>query len=203
MTATEFTIFLIDDDPAVLKSLDRLLRAAGYQTKPYLSAKLFLREHDASVPGCIVLDLNMPGLSGLDVQGALAGQDPDRPIVFLTGQGTISASVLAMRAGAIDFLSKPIDKSELLTAIKAAQKLDTTRRGAKGARQVILDRLKKLTAREREVLDFVIKGSLNKQTGSALGVHEKTVKVHRARALEKMGVKNVPELVRMMGAVVR
>ena len=203
VTASDFTIYLIDDDPAVLKSLGRLLQSTGYQTKPYVSAEEFLREHDASVPGCIVLDLLMPGLNGLEVQETLARQDVERPIVFLTGQATIPASVLAMRAGAIDFLCKPIELSDLLSALKVAQERDKTNRAAIGARQVVLDRLKKLTPRERQVLDSVTKGLLNKQIGCDLGVHEKTIKVHRARAFTKMGAKNVPELMRMMAAIPR
>ena len=176
MAAVEFTVFLIDDDPGVLRSLDRLLQAAGYETKPYPSAERFLTEHDAFVPGCIVLDLAMPGLIGLDVQELLARQGIERPIVFLTGQGTIPASVPAMRAGAIDFLMKPTDESELLNAIKTAQERDKTSRAAKASLQPILDRLNKLTPREREVLDYIVRGWLNKQIASALGIHEKTIK---------------------------
>jgi FixJ family two-component response regulator len=112
MAASAFTVFLIDDDPGVLRSLDRLLQAAGYETKPYQSAEAFLNEHDASIPGCAVLDHAMPGLSGLDLQEALARQGIHRPVIFLTGQGTIPESVKAMRAGAVDYLTKPVDNVE-------------------------------------------------------------------------------------------
>ena len=118
---SEFTVFLVDDDPAVLTALSRLLQAAGYATKTYCSAETFLSEHDASTPGCAVLDLSMPGLNGLGVQEALVRQAVERPVIFLTGHGTIPVSVLAMRAGAIDFLTKPIGNSELMSAIKSAE----------------------------------------------------------------------------------
>src|SRR4029450_2711381 len=118
MAASEFTGFLIDDDPGVLRSLDRLLQAAGYETKPCQSAEAFVNEHDASIPGCAVLDHAMPGLSGLDVQEALARQGIHRPIIFLTGHGTIPESVKAMRAGAVNYLTKPVDNIELLSAVR-------------------------------------------------------------------------------------
>jgi FixJ family two-component response regulator len=194
---TEFTIFLVDDDLAVLKALERLLQSAGYPTKAYCSAKTFLDEHDGSTPGCVVLDLAMPDLDGLDVQEALSRQGISRLVIFLTGLGTVPKSVQAMKAGAVDFLTKPIDSSELLSAIKTCEDRDKTQRHREAQRTLILQRIAKLTPREREVLDYVIRGSLNKQIGFALGVHEKTIKVHRARVFNKMGVKTVAELVRM------
>ena len=194
---TDFTIFLVDDDQAVLQGLDRLLQAAGYRTKAYSSAKIFLHEHDGSIPGCVVLDLAMPEFNGLGVQDALVRQGINRPIIFLTGQATIPESVQAMKAGAVDFQTKPIDHSELLRAIKQAQEQDKAYRHKEAQRQAILQKLAKLTPREKEVLDYVVRGLLNKQIGGALGVHEKTIKVHRARVFEKMGVKNVAELVRL------
>jgi FixJ family two-component response regulator len=183
----EFTIFLVDDDLPVLKALERLLQSAGYRTKAYSSAKTFLDEHDGSTPGCVVLDLAMPDCDGLDVQEAL----------FLTGKATVPKSVQAMKAGAIDFLTKPIGSSELLSAIKTCEERDKTQRHSEAQRTLILQRIAKLTPREREVLDYVIRGSLNKQIGFALGVHEKTIKVHRGRVFQKMGVRTVAELVRM------
>jgi FixJ family two-component response regulator len=192
----EFTIFLVDDDLAVLKALERLLQSAGYRTKAYSSAKTFLDEH-GSTPGCVVLDLAMPEFDGLDVQEALTRQGINRPVIFLTGKATVPNSVQAMKAGAVDFLTKPIDSSELLSAIKTCEDRDKTQRQSEARRTLILQRIATLTPREREVLDYVIRGSLNKQIGFALGVHEKTIKVHRGRVFNKMGVKTVAELVRM------
>ncbi len=168
MAASEFTVFLIDDDPGVLRSLDRLLQAAGYETKPYQSAEAFLNEHDASIPGCAVLDHAMPGLSGLDLQEALR-QGIRRPVIFLTGQGTIPESVKAMRAGAVDYLTKPVDNVELLSAIKLAEECDKTRRDAEARNKLVLQKLAKLTRREKETLKLVIKGLLNKQIAGVMG----------------------------------
>jgi FixJ family two-component response regulator len=194
---TDFTIFLVDDDQAVLRGLGRLLQVAGYRTKAYSSAKTFLDEHDGSIPGCVVLDLAMPEFNGLGVQHALVRQGMNRPIIFLTGRATIPDSVQAMRAGAVDFLTKPIDQSQLLSAIKSAEARDTAQRRVEVQRNQILQKMAKLTRREKEILDYVVKGWLNKQIGGALGVHEKTIKVHRGRALKKLGIKTVAELVQM------
>ena len=199
--AKNFTIFLIDDDPAILKALGRLLNAAGYAIKTYCTAKAFLSAHNASIPGCVVLDLAMPGFNGLDVQEALVRQGINRPVIFLSGQATIPASVQAMKAGAVDFLTKPIDKSDLLGAIKSAEERHKAQRDVEARNAGVLQRLAKLTPREREVLDYVVRGLLNKQIGGALGVHEKTIKVHRARVFKKMGVKTVAELVWLTAGV--
>ena len=194
---SKFTVFLVDDDAAVLTALSRLLQAAGYATKTYCSAEAFLSEHDASTPGCAVLDLSMPGLNGLDVQEALVCQGVERPVIFLTGHGAIPKSVLAMRAGAVDFLTKPIDKSELLSAIKSAEERDKTERHSEARHNIVLQKVAKLTRREREVLALIIAGQLNKNIASDLGVREKTIKVHRSRDYQKMGVRTLAELVWM------
>jgi len=194
---SEFTVFLIDDDPAVLTALSRLLQAAGYATKTYCSAATFLSEHDASTPGCAVLDLSMPGLNGLGVQEALLRQAVERPVIFLTGHGTIPVSVLAMRAGAIDFLTKPVGNSELMSAITSAEDRDRTQRHIGTQRKVVLQRVAKLTRREKEVLSLMVTGQINKQIAHTLGVREKTIKVHRGRVRQKMGVRSLAELVRM------
>jgi len=195
--ALNFTVFLLDDDPAVLKAVGRLLQAAGFAIKTYCSAEAFVSEHDASTPGCLVLDLLMPGLNGLGVQEALALRGIDRPIIFLTGVGTVPAGVEAMKAGAIDFLTKPVDKSELLSAIKSAEERDKTQRHGEARRKIVLQKVAKLTHREREVLGLIVAGQLNKNIATDLGVHEKTVKVHRGRIHKKMGVRSVAELVWM------
>jgi FixJ family two-component response regulator len=195
--ALDFTVFLLDDDPAILKAVSRLLQAAGYTTKTYCSAEAFLSEHDASTPGCAVLDLSMPGLNGLDVQEALMRQGVERPVIFLTGHGTIPMSVLAMRAGAIDFLTKPVGNSELMSAIKSAEDRDRIQRPIETQRKVVLQKMAKLTRREKEVLALVVTGQQNKTIGYKLGICEKTIKVHRSRVHEKMGVRSLAELVRM------
>jgi FixJ family two-component response regulator len=195
--ALDFTVFLLDDDPAVLKAVGRLLQAAGYTTKTYCSAEAFLSEHDASTPGCAVLDLSMPGLNGLDVQEALMRQGVERPVIFLTGHGTIPMSVHAMRAGAIDFLTKPVGNAELMSAIKSAEDRDRTQRHIGTQRKVVLQRVAKLTRREKEVLALMVTGQQSKVIGYKLGVCEKTIKVHRGRVHQKMEVRSLAELVRM------
>src|SRR5215468_3620835 len=190
-TTTEFIVFLIDDDLVVLKALGRLLQAAGYQTKAYQSAEAFLAEHDASSPGCAVLDHAMPALNGLDVQEALARQGNHRPVIFLTGRGTVAESVKAMKAGAVDYLLKPVDKIELLNAIRTAEERDKRQRDVEARNKVVLQRLAKLTPRERETLELITKGLLNKQIASFMGVGEKTIKVHRGRLFKKMGVRTL------------
>lgn len=194
---TDFTIFLVDDDQAVLRGLGRLLRAAGYQTRAYHSAEAFLKEHDASIPGCAVLDHAMPGLSGLDVQEALTRQGINRPIIFLTGQGTIPESVQAMKAGAVDFLTKPINQSELLSAIQSAEARYRTQHHNEARHNLVIEKMAKLTQRERQTLKLVVQGLLNKQIAGVMGVKEKTIKVHRMRVFKKMGARNLADLVRM------
>src|SRR5262245_7240380 len=135
-TTTEFVVFLVDDDPGLLKALGRLLKAAGYQTKAYQSSQAFLNEHDVSIPGCAVLDHAMPGLSGLDLQEALARQGIRRPVIFLTGRGTIAESVKAMKAGAVDYLTKPVDIVELRRAIRSAEERDKTQRSVEARNKV-------------------------------------------------------------------
>ena len=197
MGTTDFSVFLIDDDPGVLKALTRLLQTAGYKTKAFSSSEAFLDEHDPSVPGCAVLDLTMPGLDGLEVQQKLAGKAAGRPIVFLTGHGNVPVSVRAMRAGAVDFLLMPVNRDDVLEAVGRAAALDKVTRRADEERRAIYALLEKLTPREREVLMHVIAGRLNKQIAADLGTVEKTIKVHRSRMMAKMGVRTVAALVRL------
>ena len=197
MTASPGTVFLVDDDPAVLKGLERLLRAAGFAVRGFTSPEAFLDQHDAAHPGCAVLDLAMGGLSGLDLQRALAARGCDRPVVFLTGRGDIPASVRAMKAGAVDFVTKPVDDEELLTAVRLALDKDRQAREARIKLEAIERRLSALSPRERDVLRHVVAGRLNKQIAAELGTAEKTVKVHRGRVMVKMGVRSVAELVRL------
>jgi FixJ family two-component response regulator len=193
----EFVVFLIDDDASVLLALTRLLRAAGYKVKPFSSSEGFLNEHDPSVAGCIILDLAMPSMNGLVLQQTLAREGVDRPVIFLTGQGTITASVEAMKAGAIDFLCKPVSDLELLDAISLAEEREKIRLRTQIERQSVLDLVKTLTPRQREVLAHVIAGLNNAQISAAIGCTIKTVKVHRGRMMKKMGVRTVAELVRI------
>ena len=197
MGTTDFSVFLIDDDPGVLKSLTRLLQTAGYKTKAFSSSEAFLEEHDPSVPGCAVLDLTMPGLDGLELQQELAGKATSRPIVFLTGHGNVPVSVRAMKAGAVDFLLKPVKRDDLLEAVGRAATLDKVARRTDEERRAIYALLEKLTPRETEVLTHVIAGRLNKQIAANLGTVEKTIKVHRSRMMAKMGVRTVAALVRL------
>ncbi len=191
------TIFVVDDDPAVLKSLGRLLRSAGLHVETCNSPQDFLARHNPALPGCLVLDVAMPGLNGLEVQQALAAIGDERPIVFLTGHGDIPTSVEAMKRGAVDFLTKPVNAVDLLRAIHSAIVKDSVRRLERDEVEEFKQRLATLTPRELEVLPYVISGRLNKQIAGELGTAEKTIKVHRARVMEKMKVQSVAELVRL------
>jgi FixJ family two-component response regulator len=191
------TIFVVDDDPAVLKSLGRLLRSAGLRVETCNSPQDFLARHNPALPGCLVLDVAMPGLNGLEVQQALAAIGDERPIVFLTGHGDIPTSVEAMKRGAVDFLTKPVNAEDLLKAIHSAIVKDSVRRLERDEVEEFKQRLATLTPREREVLPYVISGRLNKQIAGELGTAEKTIKVHRGRVMEKMKVQSVAELVRL------
>ena len=194
-----FTTFLVDDDPGVLKALSRLIRMAGYESRGYLSPQDFLRDHDSSVPGCAIFDLSMPDIDGLTLQQILSEDNIARPIIFLTGNADVPTSVRAMKAGAVDFLTKPVKREDLLTAIAKAEERDAQTRQSQSERQTVEDKLATLTPREREVLEHVIDGKLNKQIAAALGTVEKTVKVHRGRMMAKLGIRSVADLVRLAG----
>lgn len=192
-----FTAFLVDDDLGVLKALSRIVRTAGYESLSYSSPRDFLREHDPSIPGCAIVDLTMPDLDGLKLQQCLMESGDGRPVIFLSGRGDIPASVRAMKAGAIDFLVKPVNREQLLSAIAQAEARDTKARQERCERLSIEEKLAKLTPREREVLDHVVRGRLNKQIAADLGTVEKTIKVHRGRMMMKLQVRSVAELVRL------
>ena len=197
MREAGFTTFLVDDDPAVLKAITRLLNAAGYRTKSFSSPQEFLSAHDPSIPGCAIIDLVMSELDGLLLQQALIETGSERPIIFLSGKGDVSTSVRAMKAGAVDFLTKPVKREALFSAVVRAAKADALSRQKRDESKSIGDRLSALTHREREVLEYVIAGRLNKQIAASLGTVEKTVKVHRGRMMAKLGVKSVADLVRL------
>jgi FixJ family two-component response regulator len=191
-------IHVVDDDPAVRTAITRLLDAESYSARSFQSAETFLAEHDPHAHGCIILDIAMPGLDGLSMQQALAQRDNHMPIIFLTGHADVLMCASAMKHGAFDFLTKPVDDTVLLAAVVHALQRDAALRKVRLARATTESRLATLTAREREVLKHVIAGRLNKQIAADLGTAEKTVKVHRARGMEKMQVRSVAELVRIV-----
>jgi FixJ family two-component response regulator len=192
-----FVVFLVDDDPSVLKALTRLLRSKGHEVRAFASSTEFLAQHDASVRGCAILDVSMPDLDGLKLQAALMESGTERPVIFVTGVGDIPATVQAMKAGAVDFLTKPVNSGELLGAIERAIERDQKARESQKDLELINSRISALTPREREVLMHVVAGRLNKQIAGDLGIVEKTIKLHRGRMMRKMGVRTVADLVRM------
>jgi len=199
MNDTAFTVFIVDDDSAVLRALSRLLRAAAYQTQTFSSSREFLAKHEPSVPGCAIFDVALPDLDGLELQRSLSVGGVDRPIIFITGKGDIPTSVRAMKAGAVDFLTKPVSADDLLVAIARARQVEAQARQTRSERALIEARLARLTLREREVLTHVVAGKLNKQIAGDLGTVEKTIKVHRGRMMHKLGVRTVQDLVRLAG----
>ena len=192
------TVFLVDDDSSVRESLNLLLSSAGYDVKPFASAKDFLdSERGTPGPACLVLDVKMPGLSGLDLQKELKSRNCMIPIVFITGHGDIPMSVQAMKKGAVDFLPKPFEDDDLLDAVKEALLSDLQVRAASDERKISMQRLESLTTREHEVLRYLITGMLNKQIAYELKISERTVKAHRKQVLDKMGVDSIAQLVRL------
>ena len=198
MTApTTPTVFVVDDYAPVRSSISRLLRAAGFAVAGFASARDFLAQYDPSVAGCLVLDLAMPALNGLELQRILEKTGSLLPIIFLTGHGDIPKSVQAMKHGASDFLTKPVNDEDLLAAVRMAIEKDRALRREQAELSEIRARLATLTPREREVLEYVVAGKLNKQIAGDLGTVEQTVKAHRAQVMEKMRVQSVAELVRL------
>ena len=189
-------VSVVDDDVLVLRSLGRLLEAAGFAVQTFSSPQDFLDRESRSGPGCIVMDLSMPGLTGLELQQALAEAADSRPVVFISGQGSVPTSVEAMKAGAVDFLTKPLDEQKFLGAVRIALAKDRVAREKDAERSSVMDKLATLTLRERQVLGRVVSGKLNKQIAAELGTAEKTIKVHRARMMRKMQVDSLAELVR-------
>jgi len=194
-----FTIFLVDDEPAIVKAMSRLLRTRGYDVRAFTSPQDFLANHDSALPGCAIFDVSMPGLDGLELQEAMTAKGFVRPVIFMTGKGDIPTSVRAMKAGAIDFLTKPVSEQEIFAAIARAEKQDTDARKLQAERSVIQAKMATLTPREHQVMAHVVSGRLNKQIAGDLGTVEKTIKVHRSRVMGKMGVRTVADLVRLVG----
>jgi RNA polymerase sigma factor (sigma-70 family) len=190
-------VFVVDDEPSFVTAVTRLLRAGGYAVETFTSATEFLNKLPVDQPGCIIVDLHMPGPSGLDLQDALAKSGNSLPIIFLTGHGDIPTSVYAMRQGAEDFLTKPVKKEILFAAIQRALARDAQEREQRERRRALLARFDRLTPREREVLAHVVRGQLNKQIAGDLDISERTIKAHRANFMAKLRVQSVAELVRL------
>ena len=197
MSATEPTVYVVDDDPSFRRSTERLIRSAGYKVQGFGTATEFLLANVAQMPGCVVLDVRLPGLSGLDLQRALTKTGNHLPIIFMTGHGDIPMSVRAMKAGAVEFLSKPFLDEDLLEALRQALERDRAAREQRARCAAIRQRYESLTAREHEVMALVVAGLLNKQIAGELGTVEKTIKFHRAHIMQKMGAESVATLVRM------
>jgi RNA polymerase sigma factor (sigma-70 family) len=189
-------VHIVDDDLSIRIALTRLLRSRGYETLDFGSSESFLEARDAETHGCILVDVAMPGLGGLGLQRKLLADGDAMPIIFLTAAADVQTCAAAMRLGALDFMMKPVDEEELVRAIDMGLRHDTMRRMARAHRDEVEARLATLTPREREVLEHVMNGRLNKQIAADLGTAEKTIKVHRARAMEKMHARSVAELVR-------
>ncbi|MEQ6328604.1 response regulator transcription factor [Pseudomonas chengduensis] len=191
-------VFVVDDDLSVREALSSLIRSVGLRVETFASAQDFLRYQRPDVTACLVLDVRMPGLSGLDLQRELAHSDEWIPIIFITGHGDIPMSVRAMKAGAIEFLPKPFRDEDLLDAIREGLERDQVARQQRAELAEIQDKYATLTSREREVIVLIVKGMLNKQVAAELGITEITIKVHRHRILQKMKAKSLPALVRMV-----
>ncbi|HEX7862237.1 MAG TPA: response regulator [Verrucomicrobiae bacterium] len=195
------TVLVVDDDASVRKALARLFQSAGWQAETFASAREFLDHVAPASPSCLVLDVWMPGLSGLDLQAEMTSRHLHTPIIFITGNGNVPMSVQAMKAGAVDFLIKPFKDEELLWVVQEAIQEDARLQAARAVKAEIQSRLQTLTGREHEVLHLVVKGRMNKEIADALGVTEPTVKVHRGRVMQKMQVPSVAELVQTVALV--
>lgn len=190
-------VFVVDDDPSVRRAIQRLIGSVGLQVELFGSAQEFLRGERPEVPSCLVLDIRLPGISGLDFQRQLAHAKINTPIIFVTAHGDIPMTVRAMKAGAVEFLTKPFRDQDLLDAIHVALERDRTRRQQEAELATLRKRLETLTPREREVLPLVVSGLLNKQIAAEIGTSETTVKVHRSQLMRKMGATSLAELVRL------
>jgi FixJ family two-component response regulator len=197
MTTRRPTVFVVDDDPGVLDSLAFLLRSVGLEAATYASANEFLSEYDPEKPGCLVLDVRMPGMSGLELQERLEARGSTLPIIFLTAHGDVPMAVKAVKAGAVDFIQKPFRDQELIDKIQDALEENERLRKEVCQHDEILARMATLTPREKEVMDLVVDGKANKVIAHQLGLSQRTVEIHRARVMEKMGAGSVAQLVRM------
>lgn len=190
-------VLVLDDDASLRTALRRLLVAAGWDTESFASLGDMLRWTDADTPGCLLMDVRLPGLNGLEVGSLLRNAGYDMPVIYMTAYGDVPTSVRAMKEGAVDFLPKPVDERELLNAVQRAVASDRATRQARATRRILEQRWSTLTNRERQVLSLVVTGMLNKQVADRLGAREKTIKVHRHRVMSKMQVASFAELVRV------
>ena len=197
MTEPVPIVFVVDDDPSVCRAIKRLVESVGLHVEMFGSASEFMSSSRPEIASCLVLDIRLPGIGGLDFQRELAGADIHIPIIFITGHGDIPMSVRAMKAGAIEFLTKPFRDQDLLDAIQVGLERDRARRHREAETAVLRERFESLTPREREVLPLIVSGLLNKQVAAEIGTSEATVKVHRSQLMRKMGADSLPELVRM------
>lgn len=195
---TDAVVFVVDDDQAVRDSLQQLLQAVGLRVQTYASAQDFLAAYQADTPGCLVLDIRMPGMGGLDLQAQLVQEGVQLPIIFLTGHGDVPAAVRALKAGAMDFLQKPVNSQSLLDLVQQAIRRDAEIRATSAEQAEITRRLATLTVREREVLDMMVAGKANKVIAVELAISERTVEFHRGKIMKKMGVRSLAELVNMV-----
>lgn len=191
------TVFVVDDDQAIRHAMELLMRSVGLEHEIFHSGDEFLSRYSAQRPGCLVLDIRMPGLGGLELQQKLIDMDSALPIIFITGHGDVPMAVEAMQKGAVDFIQKPFRDQELLDRIREALETDQERRSAREELAEVTARLEKLTNREREVMDLVVTGKPNKVIAYELGVSQRTVEIHRARVMEKMQARSLADLVRM------
>ena len=194
-------VFVVDDDVSVRESLELLIRCAGWKPELFASAQEFLVQPRVPVPSCLVLDVSLPGLNGLDLQQRVAADRTDMPIIFITGYGDVPMTVKAMKAGAVEFLTKPFGDDVLLSAIRHALDRSKTVLGREEEMRSLRDRYASLTARERQVMALVVSGMLNKQVGGELGIDETTVKAHRGKVMQKMKAESLPDLVKMAASL--
>ena len=194
-------VFVVDDDISVREALQALIRQAGWQTEPFASAKDFLDHPRDAVPSCLVLDVSLPGLSGLELQSRITSVGAELPIIFITGYGDVPTTVQAMKAGAVDFLTKPFSDDALLAAIKGALARSEARLASEAAKQSLTGRYASLSRREQEVMALVVSGLMNKQVGGELGISEITVKAHRGQVMRKMQAKSLADLVKMAASL--